>query len=367
MADARGPAGAEASASTPAPASTGTEQGAGPEAGASPSGAAWSGRDLRRWVGDLESGPVTIATLVIIAVISLFHHSFLSYSQISDVIEQNSWIAILACGMAFLIAMRELDLSVGSMLGLTVICAALLQVHGFNPWLTVLIALAIGAVLGLANAGLVQGIGIPAIIATLATLSMYSGLSEALSGGEQITNLPVTNSFYTVVGGNALGVPVGIWALIVIVIALTVVLRLTRFGYRVRSIGSNPQAAAHSGISLPRMRVQALVLMGVLSAVAGMLALGYFSSGDPQLGSGFELQAIAAAVIGGTPLAGGSATVAGAAVGALLLGVVNSGLVYFNIPLNWTSFATGAVIIVAVSLDKLLRRRRTQRRASLGL
>jgi len=321
---------------------------------------------VRRWIGDLESGPVTIATLVIIAIISLFHHSFLSFTQLSNTIEQNSFVAILACGMAFLIAMRELDLSVGSMLGLTVICAAVLQGHGLNPWLTALIALGIGAVLGGFNAVLVQGIGIPAIIATLATLSMYSGLSEALSGGQQITNVPVTSTFYTVVGGNALGVPVGIWALLVIVIVLTVVLRLTPFGYRVRSIGSNPQAASHSGISLPRMRVTALILMGVLSAVGGMLALAYFSSGDPQLGTGFELQAIAAAVIGGTPLAGGNATVAGAAVGAILLGVVNSGLVYFNIPLNWTSFATGVVIIVAVSVDKLLRSRRTQRRASLG-
>jgi ribose transport system permease protein len=154
--------------------------------------------------------------------------------------------------------------------------------------------------------------------------------------------------------------------LLVIVIVLTVVLRLTPFGYRVRSIGSNPDAASHSGISLPRIRIQVLVLMGVLSAAGGVLALGYFSSGDPQLGTGYELQAIAAAVIGGTPLAGGNATVAGAAVGAILLGVVNSGLVYFNVPLNWTGFATGAVIIVAVSLDNLLRRRRTHRRLSLG-
>lgn len=326
----------------------------------------WSGRDVRRWVGDLESGPVTIATLVVIAVISLFHHSFLSGAQMADVVEQNAFVAILACGMAFLIAMRELDLSVGSMLGLTVICAALLQQAGVSPWLTVLIALGIGALLGFVNAVLVQGIGIPAIIATLATLSVYRGLAEALSGGQQITSVPVASSFYTVVGGSALGVPVGIWVLAAVVIALTVVLRLTPFGYRVRSIGSNPQAASHSGISLPRMRIGVLVLMGVLAALAGILALGYFSSGDPQLGTGLELQAIAAAVIGGTPLAGGNATVAGAAVGAILLGVVNSGLVYFNLPLNWTSFATGAVIIVAVSLDNLLRRRRTRRRTSLG-
>src|SRR5262249_12931840 len=163
-----------------------TAQAAGTPAGAAASpDAAWSGRDVRRWIGDLESGPVTIATLVIIAIISLFHHSFLSFTQLSNTIEQNSFVAILSCGMAFLIAMRELDLSVGSMLGVTVICAAVLQGHGLNPWLTAVIALGIGAVLGGFNAVLVQGIGIPAIIATLATLSMYSGLSEALSGGQQ--------------------------------------------------------------------------------------------------------------------------------------------------------------------------------------
>jgi ribose transport system permease protein len=323
--------------------------------------------ELWSWIGDLESGPVTIATLVIIAVISVFHHDFFSASQIADVVEQNAFVAILACGMAFLIAMRELDLSVGSILGLTVISAALLQQDGVNPWLTAVIALGIGAVLGTVNALFVQGIGIPAIIATLATQSMYRGLADALSGGQQITNVPVGSSFYTVIGGSVLGVPTGIWGLIVVVTVLTVVLRLTPFGYRVRSIGSNPAAAAHSGISLPRVRVQVLVLMGLLAAVAGVLALGYFSSGDPQLGTGFELQAIAAAVIGGTPLAGGNATVAGAAIGALLLGVVNSGLVYFNLPLNWTSFATGVVIIVAVSLDNVIRRRRTRRLLSLGL
>jgi ribose transport system permease protein len=339
-----------------------------PSSGSTPSqpNPSWSGRDAARWLGDLECGPVTIATLVVVAVISLFHHNFFSWRQMSNVLEQNSYVAILACGLAFLIAMRELDLSVGSMLGLTVICAALLQQDGWNPWLTALIALGIGAGLGLVNAILVQLVGIPAIIATLGTLSMFRGLAEALSSGQQITHVPVTSNFYSVVGGNFLNIPVGVWVLLAVVIVLTIALRLTPFGYRVRSIGSNPEAAAHSGISLPWVRVQVLVLSGVLAAVGAVIALGYFSSGDPQLGTGYELQAIAAAVIGGTQLAGGNATVAGAAIGAILLGVVNSGLVYFNVPLNWTSFATGAVIIVAVSLDGLLRRRRNLRRLSLG-
>jgi ribose transport system permease protein len=160
---------------------------------------------------------------------------------------------------------------------------------------------------------------------------------------------------------------VSVWVLVATGIVLTAVLRLTPFGYRVRSIGSNPEAAAFAGISIPRVRVQALVLMGLLGGLAGMLGLAFFQSGDPNVGTGFELQAIAAAVIGGTPLRGGSATVAGAMIGAILLGVVNSGLVYFDVPINWSAFATGAVILAAVALDSLVRRRRRGQRAGTAL
>jgi ribose transport system permease protein len=267
--------------------------------------------------------------------------------------------------MAFLLAMREIDLSVGSMFGLTLIIGALLIRDGLNPWLMVPICVLAGAGLGLVNAVLVQYIKIPAIIATLGTLSMYSGLAEALANGQQIVGMPISNSFFTILGGNELGVPTSVWVLLVIIIVLTVVLRLTPFGYRVRAIGSNPDAATFSGISIPRVRVQALVLMGALSGLAGVLGLAFYDSGDPSIGTGSELTAIAAAIIGGTALAGGSATVLGAAVGAILLGVVSSALVFFNVPLNWTAFATGAVILLAVGMDSVLRQSRRRRRARL--
>jgi ribose transport system permease protein len=163
------------------------------------------------------------------------------------------------------------------------------------------------------------------------------------------------------------GIPVSVIVLVVLAVVLTAVLRVTPFGYRVRSIGSNPDAAAFSGISIARVRIQALMLMGALAGLAGMLGLAFFGSGDPNIGTGFELLAIAAAVIGGTPLRGGSATVVGAMLGAVLLSVVTSGLVYFNIPVNWSSFATGAVILLAVAVDSLLRRRREARAAAAGL
>jgi ribose transport system permease protein len=181
-----------------------------------------------------------------------------------------------------------------------------------------------------------------------------------------VVNLPAENSFFTKLGGNTFGVATSVWVFGIVVILLTALLRLTPFGYRVRSIGSNPEAAAFSGISIPRVRVQALVLVGLLAGLGGALGLAFFISGDPNIGTGFELQAIAAAVIGGTPLRGGSGTAFGAAFGAILLSVVSSGLLFFNVPLNWTSFATGAVILLAVSLDSLVRhRRRPQDRPGL--
>jgi ribose transport system permease protein len=316
---------------------------------------------------EFESNSVLAATVLLALGIGVLHPEFFAWSQIKDVLAQSVYVGILAAGMAFLISMRELDLSVGSMFGLTLIVSALLMRDGTSPWLAAALGVLLGGGLGLVNAALVQVIAIPAIVATLATLSMFRGLALALSDGQQVTGVPADSSFFTFLAGDALGLPVSVWVLVATGALLTAVLRLTPFGYRVRSIGSNPKAAAFSGISIARVRVQALVLMGLLAGLAGIMGLAFFQSGDPNVGAGFELQAIAAAIIGGTPLRGGSATVVGAMVGAILLGVVNSGLVYFNVPINWSAFATGAVILAAVSLDSLLRRRRRERRSGLAL
>jgi ribose transport system permease protein len=315
-----------------------------------------------------ESTSVLLATIALGAVIGILHPAFLSHSQLRDVLQQSVYVAILAAGMSFLIAMREIDLSVGSIFGLTLIIAALFMQGGMNPYLAAAIAIALGGCMGMVNAILVQVISIPAIVATLATLSMFRGLALALSDGQQVTGLPFGSSFFSFVGGNKLGLPVSVWILVIVAIVLTAVLRLTPFGHRVRAIGSNPEAAAFSGISIARVRIQALVLSGVLAGIAGMLGLAFFASGEPNIGNGFELQAIAAAIIGGTSLAGGRATVLGAIFGAILLTEVSSGLVYFNVPQNWSAFATGAVILAAVALDSIVRRRgRGQSGAGLGL
>jgi ribose transport system permease protein len=324
-------------------------------------------RDLGRRALEVESNSVLVATIALIVFIGILHPDFLAWGQLKEVVQNSAYVGIIAAGMAFLISMREIDLSVGSMFGLALVISALLMQHGMNPWLAGLIGVLLGCAMGLFNAILVQFVAIPAIVATLATLSMYRGLSQALSDGEQVTGLPAGNSFFTFLGGDFAGLPVSVWVLILVTIVLTVVLRFTPYGYRVRAIGSNPEAATFSGISIPRVRVQTLVLVGGLAGLSGMLALAFFISGDPNIGTGFELQAIAAVVIGGTPLRGGSATVVGAVLGSILLSAVNSGLAYFDVPVNWSNFATGAVILAAVALDSLIRGRRRHRRTGLDL
>jgi ribose transport system permease protein len=325
-------------------------------------------RGLGRRALEVESNSVLVATIALIVFIGVVHPDFLQWGQLKEVVQNATYVGIIAAGMAFLLSMREIDLSVGSMFGLTLVSAALFMQHGMNPWLAALLGILLGCAMGLLNAILVQFIAIPAIVATLATLSMYRGLSQALSNGEQVTGLPAENSFFTFVGGGeVLGLPVSVWVMILVGIVLTAVLRFTPYGFRVRAIGSNPEAATFSGISIPRVRVQTLVLVGGLAGLSGMLGLAFFISGDPNIGTGFELQAIAAAVIGGTPLRGGSATVVGAILGSILLSAVNSGLAYFDVPVNWSNFATGAVILAAVALDSLIRGRRRHRRTGLDL
>lgn len=301
---------------------------------------------------------VLIATIVLILVIGAFYPRFLQFDQLMAILNQATYIGILACGMAFLLAMRELDLSVGSIYALTALACAEFVQHGLNSWLAALLAIVVGGILGLFNALLIQYFGLPSIVATLATLAMYRGLTLALSNGGQVLGPSVDDSFSKVIGGDVLGVPVTGIVLIAVAAILTIVLRSTPFGYRIRSIGSNPDAARFSGIPVNRVRMQAFILSGVLGGLAGVLTIGYLGAADPNTGTGYELQAIAAAVIGGTSLAGGRATIVGAGLGAVLLGVVASGLAYFSVPINWNQFALGAVILGAVALDSLVRRRR---------
>jgi ribose transport system permease protein len=333
-----------------------------------------SAPSILRGLFEFQSNSVLIALLLVLGLFAVTHPSFYSARQIQVVLQSSVYVGVTACGMAFLIAMRQLDLSVSSIIALTAGIGALLMNQGWNPWLAALAALGCAALMGLINAILVQSLRINALLATLATLFVYNGFNQGITGDNTViigyTNNDVplkhvhalSSSFFTSLSGNLLGVPISFWLMVVIALILTLVLRFTPFGYRVRSIGSNPEAAMFSGISIPRVTYQAFILVGVAAGLAGLLVLIFFQDGDNSVGGSDNLLAIAAVIIGGTPLRGGSATVIGAMIGAVLLtGVIQSGLTYFDISANWAQFALGAVILASVSVDSVVRagRRRT--------
>ena len=307
-----------------------------------------------------------LALLFVLAVVGFFHPNFLAPGQLINVVQSAVYAALIAAGLVFLIPQNEIDLSVGGTYILTGIVAALLMRAGLNPSLAILLSLLVAILVGLLNAATSQVIGIPSLIGTLAMNWMLRGLALALANGTQVTGVPLDDPLIAILGGGRiLGLPASVVLLIVVGIGLSVLMHKTPFGYRVRQIGSNPDVAAFSGIPIRQTETLGFVLAALMAGVAGIVALAFFTVGDPQSGGGIELFAVAGAVIGGTPLVGGKATVFGAIIGAILLTAVAVGLVYFQIPATWAQFATGAVILGAVSVDGLVQRqRRSGRRRS---
>jgi ribose/xylose/arabinose/galactoside ABC-type transport system permease subunit len=311
-----------------------------------------------------EAGVVGVLVLLVV-VVGIFRPDFLDSGNLLEIARQSSYIGILAIGMVFALAMREVDLSVGGTYALTIVVGALLIRGGLDPWLAAALAVLLGGVLGVGNGLFTTYVRVPSFIATLGTLSLYQGLALALSKGQQVGGLDQNHPLFQVIGGKVLGLPGAVWALILTAAVMTVVFTQTRFGAQVRAVGSNPEAAAFTGIAVNRVRIMALTVTGLLAGLSGVLALSFFVAGDPTVGRGYELMAIAAAIIGGTPLRGGTGSVPGAAVGSLILSVVAASLVFFSVPINWTTFATGAVILSAVALDSGLRQARAARRSHL--
>ncbi|MGH2989888.1 MAG: ABC transporter permease [Solirubrobacterales bacterium] len=311
-----------------------------------------------RSIGRIHELPIALTLLAMVALIGSFHPSFLGQDSLVNLGRQAAFIGTMALATVFLLSMREIDLSVGSTYGLVAIVAATLMEGGMDPWVAAALGLLLGAGLGAVNGVLANGLGIQTIIVTLGTLSAFRGLALVVSDGRTVVGLPRHHAFFTFFGGDKLGIPVSIWMLLLVTLVLTVVYRRTRFGFMVRAIGSNEQAAHAAGISKSRVRLYALMLQGLVCAIAGLVTLAFLEAAEPNLGTGNELLVIAAAIVGGTALAGGTGTVVGALIGALIIATIRSGLIQFGVSASWTIFATGAVIIGAVALDALIKRRR---------
>ena len=305
---------------------------------------------------------VVLVLLVMVAVVGIARPLFLNPINLLTIVGHTTFLGMLAVGMVFLLAIREIDLSVGWMFNFSATITALLMVAGLDPWLSALGGFAFGAFLGLLNGALSVVLRLPAIIVTLGTFSMFQGLSLVVNRGRAVVPSDTSSSFFSVISAKLFGVvPVTAVAFIVLAVILHLVLHRTRFGYRVQAVGSNPEAAELAGIANWAVRLQTLVLMGAICGLSGAMYVGFRGAVDPNLGSDFVLVVIAAVIIGGTPLSGGHGTIIGAVVGIMIIQVIRSGLIFFGIEATWSTFVTGAVIVLAVSLDQVIKVQRTRR------
>lgn len=305
---------------------------------------------------------VLIALVSMIAIIGAVRPRFLNPINLFALLGNTTFLGMLSVGMVFLLAIREIDLSVGWMFNFSAVFAALLMVNGLDPWLSAFLGIGFGAMLGLVNGVLAATLRLPAIIITLGTYSMFQGLSLVVNKGRAIVPADQSSTFFSVISLKLFGVvPVAALVFIALAIAMHFVLHRTRFGYRVQAVGSNPEAAKLAGIPNALVRLQTLTLMGAICGLSGVMYVGFRGAIDPNEGGDFVLVVIAAVIIGGTPLSGGHGTIIGAVIGMMIIQVISSGLIFFGIDATWSTFVTGAVIVLAVSLDQAVKYQRTQR------
>ncbi len=296
-----------------------------------------------------------VLTLVAFCVVlSLLSPRFLTLSNLINVVRQASINGIIAVGMTLVILTGGIDLSVGSILAFTGVVAASLVTAGQPPVLAMVSALLLGSLLGMLNGVAVAYLRIPPFIATLGMMTVARGLALSYTQGRPITGFP--ESFRWLGAGWIGPLPVPILAMALVFGLGGWLLSYTVFGEHLMAIGNNPTAAHATGIPLRRHLVLTYGLSGFLAALAGLILIGRLDSAPPTLGIGYEFDAIAAVVIGGTPLAGGEGWLGGTLIGALIIGVLNNGINLLNIPSFYEQVFKGGVIAAALLLHRALRR-----------
>src|SRR5688500_4629553 len=301
--------------------------------------------DWRRYV--IYIGFVVI---FIFFAILLRDQGFLSPNNLLNIFRQTATITVIAVGMTYVIACAEIDLSVGSVAGLSSVCTAMaLSQWGLIPG--ILAGLAVGLVVGSINGALVSLLGIPSFLVTLGMLGIAVGVAQWITASAP---QPILNDTFNMLFGSGNFGPVPglvVWSAIFVAIG-AVVLNRTKFGRQVLATGGNRNAAEFTGINTKRIKFQVLLISGMVASVAGMLYAGRLQSGRFQWGSGDELSAIAAVILGGTSLFGGFGSIVGTLFGALLIGLINNGLILAGLDSSQQQVVRGAIIILAVALAR---------------
>ncbi|MCM3723645.1 ribose ABC transporter permease [Solibacillus isronensis] len=296
-------------------------------------------------------GPL-LGLFLIVIVITILNPSFMTTDNVLNILRQVSISALIAFGMTFVILTGGIDLSVGSTLALTGAVAATMLASGIDPVLTILAALLLGAVLGAVNGVIIAKGKVAPFIATLATMTIYRGLTLVYTDGRPVSDLGNEITFQMLGKGYFFGIPVPVCTMILAFIALYVIMHKTTFGRRVYAVGGNEAASKLSGINVDRVKIAVYSLTGMLAALSALILTSRLNSAQPTAGTSYELDAIAAVVLGGTSLTGGKGWIFGTLVGALIIGVLNNGLNLIGVSSFFQQVVKGIVILIAVLIDR---------------
>lgn len=293
---------------------------------------------------------IGFAVVFLFFAITLGDDGFLTGNNLLNIVRQTATVTIIAVGMTYVIAAAQIDLSVGATAGLASVVTAM-TIANYGVFLGILAGLAVGVVVGSVNGALVAMLKIPSFLVTLGMLGIAAGVAQWIT---KSAPQPILSDLYNkVFGSGDIGPIPGliVWMIIVVVIG-AIVLAKTRFGRQVLATGGNPIAAKFTGINTTSITFRVLLISAVLAALAGMLYAGQLQSGRYQWGTGDELSAIAAVILGGTSLFGGSGTVVGTLFGALLIGLINNGLILAGLDTSQQQVVRGVIIILAVALAR---------------
>ena len=295
-----------------------------------------------------------VGLLALIAIVSVLSPSFLSTKNIFNILRQTSVNGIIAAGMTFVILTGGIDLSVGSILAISgAICASIL-VNGQNIVIAVLAALLVGAVVGFLNGFIITKGKLQPFIATLATMTILRGLTLVYTDGKPITlgSGEIALNFGQIGGGKILGIPTPALIMILVFLVCAYVLKNTKMGRYTYALGSNEEATKLSGLNTDKIKIAVYTLSGILASIAGIIITSRLFSAQPTAGDGYELDAIAAVVLGGTSLTGGKGKITGTIIGALIIGVLSNALNILDVSSYYQMMVKGAVILIAVLLDR---------------
>lgn len=295
-----------------------------------------------------------VGLILLVVVVSILSPAFLSTKNILNVLKQTSVNAIIAAGMTFVILTGGIDLSVGSILAISGAFAASLLVGGHSIIIAVIVAILGGALVGFLNGIVISKGKLQPFIATLATMTILRGATLVFTDGKPITlgSNDIAMSFGKIGGGSILGIPAPVIIMILVFIVCFYILNSTKTGRYTYALGSNEEATKLSGISTDKIKIWVYTISGILAAIAGVIITSRLYSAQPTAGTGYELDAIAAVVLGGTSLSGGKGKITGTIIGALIIGVLSNALNILDVSSYYQMIVKGIVILIAVLLDR---------------